>query len=115
MGMTQAQAEKLGQIIAKARARKGLSTRALAEQVGVATGWITGIETGRFAGSSPDRLARLCDVLDIAPGTIDRLTKGAVTDGLPSGRTYFRAKYDLSPEQVEKVERYIQRMRKDAA
>ena len=35
--------------------------------------------------------------------------------GLPGMRTYFRAKYDLTPEQIAQVERYIARIQKDAA
>jgi transposase len=38
MSMTAAQAKQLGRLIAKARARKGLSCRALALQLGVAYG-----------------------------------------------------------------------------
>ena len=109
--MTEAQARALGNIISKARTRKGLSTRELASALGVAKGWVSGIETGRFLETSPDRLARIAEVLDIEPSRIDRIVCGAVAEGLPGMRTYFRAKYDLSPEEIEKVERYVQRLR----
>ena len=33
-----------------------------------------------------------------------------MADRLPEIGTYFRAKYDLSPEQSEQVERYVSRL-----
>jgi transcriptional regulator with XRE-family HTH domain len=112
MSMTQAQARRLGELIAKARARKGLSTRALAAELGVAIGWITELENGRFLDPAPDRLARLAEALDIEPGRIDRLTKGAITAGLPTPRVYFRSKMSLTPEETDKVLRYIDKLRR---
>jgi transcriptional regulator with XRE-family HTH domain len=114
MSMTQLQAKRLGALIASARTKKGLSTRALAAELDVANGWITELENGKFLDPAPDRLARLAEALDIPPARIDRLTKGAMTDGLPGARAYFRAKYDLSSEDVAKVERYIERLRRAA-
>jgi transcriptional regulator with XRE-family HTH domain len=112
--MTETQARALGNIISKARIKKGLSTRELAAAVGVAKGWVSGIESGRFLETSPDRLVRIAEVLDIEPSRIDRITKGAVAEGLPGMRTYFRAKYDLSSQDIEKVSRYIERLRRTA-
>jgi transcriptional regulator with XRE-family HTH domain len=114
MSMTPAQAMKLGELIAKARAKKGLSTRALAAELGVAIGWITELENGRFLDPAPDRLARLAAVLDIEPARIDRLAKGAITEGLPAPRVYFRSKLALTPEETDKVLRYIERLRRAA-
>lgn len=112
MSMTPSQARQLGSIFAKARARKGVSLRDLAWQVGVHTSWLGRLEHGDFADPAPDRLARVAEELDIEPERIDRITKGAVADGLPGMRTYFRAKYDLTPEQIEQVERYVKRLEK---
>jgi transcriptional regulator with XRE-family HTH domain len=112
MSMTLAQARKVGELIAKARARKELSTRALAAQLGVAIGWITELENGRFLDPAPDRLARLAEALDIEPGRIDRLTQGAITAGLPTPRVYFRSKMSLTPEETDKVLRYIDKLRR---
>lgn len=109
MSMTPAQAKQLGSLIAKARIRKGLSYRALATQLGVAYGWLAELEMGRFLDTAPDRLARLAEVLDIEPSRIDRITKGTVADSLPEVRTYFRAKYGLAPEDIERIERYVER------
>lgn len=114
MSMTQAQAKRLGELIAKARAKSGLSTRALAAELDVAYGWITELENGRFLDPAPDRLARLAEVLDIEPARIDRLTKGAIAEGLPAPRVYFRSKLALTPEQTDEVLRYIERLRRAA-
>jgi transcriptional regulator with XRE-family HTH domain len=111
--MTEAQAQRLGKLIAKARGAKGLTTRQLADRVGVAHGWLSGMEAGRFLEPAPDRLARLADALDIEPTRIDRITKGTVAEGLPGVRTYFRAKYGLAPEQIERIERYVERLRRE--
>lgn len=111
MSMTLVQAQQLGTLIAKARQRKGLSHRALATQLGVAYGWLADLESGHFRDPAPDRLAAVAEALDIAPGRMDRVTRGAVSRGLPAPGTYFRAKYDLTPEQIERVERYVRRLR----
>lgn len=111
MGMTPTQAKQLGAVIAKARAKKGLSIRDLAAKLGVHTSWVGFLEQGRYVDPAPDRLARIAELLDIPAARMNRLTRGAVSEGLPELRTYFRAKYDLSPEQIEQVERYVRRLR----
>lgn len=111
MSMTTTQAKQLGQLIAKARHRKGVSIRGLASDLGVHSSWIGHLEGGRFLDPAPDRLAAVARALDIDPVRMDRVTRGAVSEGLPEIGTYFRAKYDLSPEQIEQVERYVRRLR----
>lgn len=111
MGMTPTQAKQLGAVIAKARAKKGLSIRELAAQLEVHASWVGFLEQGRYVDPAPDRLARIAELLDIDASRMDRLTRGAVSEGLPELRTYFRAKYDLTPEEIEQVERYVRRLR----
>jgi transcriptional regulator with XRE-family HTH domain len=114
MSMTPTQARELGQLVASARKRLGLSVRELAAKVAVSPSWITQVETAQYLDVSPDRLARVAQALDIEPARIDRLTGRAMSESLPELRTYFRAKYDLSPEDIEKIERYITRLRSAA-
>lgn len=114
MSMSPTQAKQLGQLIARARNRHNLSVRALAGLVGVSPTWISEVETATYLDVAPDRLARIAHVLDIEPARIDRLTKGSVSDSLPELHTYFRAKYDLAPEEINKVQRYIERLRRAA-
>lgn len=115
MSMTAAQARQLGAVIAKARARQGVSVRVLAARLGVNASWITHLEAGRFLDPAPDRLAAVAEALDIDSARMDRITRGAVSEGLPALGTYFRAKYDLTPAQIERVERYVKRLRGGAA
>ena len=112
MGMTAHQAKQLGRLVARARAKKALSLNDLSGLIGGDRSWIGFIEQGQYSAPSPERLARLAEALDIEPAAIDRITKGAVANGLPGLRTYFRAKYDLTPEQVAQVERYVERLRR---
>jgi len=112
MSLTIIQAQRLGELITKARAKKGLTQASLTAELDVAAGWLAGLEQGRFLDPSAERLARIAEVLDIEPKRIERITKGRVTDRLPEMRTYFRAKYDLTPEQIDRIERYIARLQR---
>jgi transcriptional regulator with XRE-family HTH domain len=94
---------------------KGIPQTALATRLGVANGWLAGLEQGRFLDPSAERLARIAEALDIEPARIDRITNGTVAGSLPGMRTYFRAKYDLSPEQIDRLERYIRRLQGDTS
>lgn len=109
MSMTQRQAKELGSLITRARTRKGLSLRDIEEQLDIPRSWLGYLEKGLTLSVAPDRLARLAELLDIEPDRIDRITRGAVADGLPAVRTYFRAKYGLSPEDIKQIERYVER------
>lgn len=112
MSMTPLQAQSLGALIAKARVVKGVSVRALAEQLGLNFSWLSKLEAGRYADPSPERLTRLAEALEIEPARIDRITKGSVAASLPGMRTYFRAKYGLTPDEADRVARYVQRLRR---
>lgn len=114
MSMTQQQAQRLGRLIAASRAKKHISSRALVAKTGLSLAWLGDIEAGRYLDPAPDRLARLAGALDIEPSRIDKLTKGAMTEGMPEPRVYFRAKLALSQDESDKVMRYIERMRRAA-
>lgn len=110
--MTESQALRLGRVVAARRASVGLSVRELAHRLGVARGWVSGLENGRFLDPGAEKLAQLAEVLDIDPAEIDRIVQGAMTYGLPQPRAYFRAKYALSREEADQVVRYIERLRR---
>jgi transcriptional regulator with XRE-family HTH domain len=111
--MTGAQAQQLGQLIARARTRKQLTYRALDKLAGVNYVWIVRLERGEFRNPAPDRLGRLAEALDINPERLDRISHGHLSDSLPEVRTYFRAKYDLSPDEISRVERLVRRLRSE--
>ncbi len=112
MDMTEAQSKKLGELLIRTREAKGLSLRALAEQVDVDFTWLARIEQGRFTSPAPDRLVRIAEVLGIDPARIDRLTHNYLADSLPSVHTYFRSKEKASPEEIREIEAAIQRIHK---
>jgi transcriptional regulator with XRE-family HTH domain len=111
--MTAAQARALGRLIRKARIQRNVSSRQLAATLHVAVGWLHGVEAGRFLSPSADRLVLLAEELRIEPRWIDRLTDDSIRKSLPGMYTYLRGKYDLSAEDVEKVKRYVKRLRED--
>lgn len=107
MGISTAQARQLGRLIARARAKKGLSLRDLQQQVGIPRSWLGYLEQAGPVSVDPERLTRLAEALDIPPQRIDRITKGAITGNMPEPRVYFRAKFDLTADEAAEVERYI--------
>jgi transcriptional regulator with XRE-family HTH domain len=114
MSMTQAQAKKLGALIASARKQRGLSLRGLAAATGIDHSWIGYLESGQYRDPAGDRLATIAQVLGIETERIDYLSKGAVQAGLPQPDVYFRAKYGLTPEKTAQAERYIEELRGQA-
>ena len=114
MSMTPTNAKRLGRIISNARKRRHLSIRGLADQLGISFAWLKQLEDGQYLDPSPDRLARIAEALEVEPSSVDRLARGAVSDSLPELRTYFRAKYQLRQEEIDKMERYFERLRRAA-
>jgi transcriptional regulator with XRE-family HTH domain len=105
--MNDAQAVRLGRLLAQARRNKGLSLRAAAEIAGVEHIWLTRVEQGFFNQPAPERITRVAEALGIDPERIDRITKGHVSNSLPGVRTYFRAKYDLTAEEIDQIEHTV--------
>lgn len=105
------QAERLGQLVARARSRKGLTLRQIEERAGLPRSWLGYLEQGRSRTVDGERLARLADVLDIPAARINRVAGGAMRKALPGPRAYFRAKYDLTADESARVEAYIARLR----
>lgn len=111
--MNDLQAARLGRLLAQARRNKGMSLRTVAERAGVEHNWLTRVEQGHFNQPAPERITRVIEVLGIDPERIDRITKGHVSNSLPGVRTYFRAKYDLSQEEIDKIERTIKEIQRN--
>jgi transcriptional regulator with XRE-family HTH domain len=109
--MTEAQAHKLGQLIATTRERRGLSTRQLVRLADIPQTWLQRLEHGHFSHPAPDRLARLAEVLEIDPARIDRASHNHLANSLPSVGTYFRSKTKASPEEIAEIEAAVQEIR----
>jgi transcriptional regulator with XRE-family HTH domain len=106
--MIEKQAQRIGRMIATARRNKGLSLRQVSEQTGIPHTWLFRMEHGEFLAPTPDRLVRLAETLGVDPDKIERVAKGQMSNSLPGVRTYFRAKYDLTTEEIDKIERTVQ-------
>jgi transcriptional regulator with XRE-family HTH domain len=110
--MTEAQAKQLGQLFRRTRLTKKLSLRQLDELSGASYGWIRRLERGLAAEPSPSKLTAVARVLGIPPERIDRITRGHVSSSLPPIRTYFRAKYQLTTEEIQQIEEVFDRVRR---
>jgi transcriptional regulator with XRE-family HTH domain len=110
--MTDKQASQLGRLLAHARRNRGLSLRAVAALADIAYPWLSRIERGDFNDPAPERLTRVIDALGIDPERVNRITHGHVSSSLPGIQTYFRAKFDLSPEEIEIIERTVREIQR---
>jgi len=111
--MTEVQARELGRLFKQARRTRKLSLRALDELAGVSYGWLGRLERGQMIAPAPSKLTRVAEVLGIAPERIDRITRGRVSRDLPPIRTYFRAKYQLTPQEITQIEELFDQIRRD--
>ncbi len=118
--MTKEQANRIGRMIATARRNKGWSLRQLSNESGISHTWLLKLEHGVYLTPAPDLLIRVADALGVDPERIDRIVKGQMSDSLPGVRTYFRAKYDLTPTEIDAIEATVEDIqrkheRRDAA
>ena len=109
--MSTASARKLGAAIRRHRKAKGLTQPELASAVGVPDSTIYRLERGEFKVPRPEKLQRIAGALEVEFEELYELA-GYATPGLPEVPVYLRRKLELSDEGLEKVERYIERIRK---
>jgi transcriptional regulator with XRE-family HTH domain len=105
--MTEAQALRLGQLVLRARTRRGWSLATLQEQTGIDISWLNRVERGLYLQPAPERLAKLAEVLGIDPVAIDRASENHLSQSLPSVRTYFRSTAQATPKQLDEIEAAI--------
>lgn len=111
--MPPANARKLGELIRRARTKKGLSLRAAAAQADMEWGHLARIERGDYASPAMHYLQSLAQVLDIP---MERLLKVAsYRDKLPELTPYLRTKYGLSESAAAELEQHFQALRKQPA
>jgi transcriptional regulator with XRE-family HTH domain len=101
--MTDAQARRLGRLLAQARQRKGLTTRQVAEGQDFTHVWVHRIERGEYHQPTPHWLWRLAELLDLDPTRIDRLTSERLTHSIPSLHTYFRLDRDAGDAEIAEI------------
>jgi len=105
--MTEAEAQRLGQLILRARTRRGWSLATLQEHTGIPDVWLNRVERGRYLHPAAERLAKVAEALSIDPIAIDRASKNHLARSLPSVRTYFRSTAQATPEQLDEIETAI--------
>jgi transcriptional regulator with XRE-family HTH domain len=111
--MIREQANRIGRLFATARRNKGWSLRQLSNETGISHTWLLKLERGVYLNPAPELLIRLADALGVDPERIERIVKGQMADSLPGVRTYFRAKYDLSQEDIDQIERTVKDLQRN--
>ena len=110
--LTEANAQKLGDLVRTHREASGYSYRSLSEAVDIAQSWLVDLEHGRARAPRPTHLARVADILEIDAGAIDNLTDGLLAQNLPSVRTYFRGRERLPGAAVAEIEAAVADVRR---
>jgi transcriptional regulator with XRE-family HTH domain len=109
--MTTTNAKKLAAAIKRHRKAQKLSQYTLAQRAGVPDSTIYRLERGEFKLPKPDTIQRIARALDVEFEDLFELA-GYDAPGLPEVPVYLRRKLDLSDEAADKVERYIERIKK---
>lgn len=110
--MSTANAKKLAAAIRRHRKAKGLTQPQLAAAIGVPDSTIYRMELGEFKLPKPEKLQRIARALDVEFEELFQLA-GYDSPGLPEVPVYLRRKFeDISDDGAAKVERYIERIRK---
>jgi transcriptional regulator with XRE-family HTH domain len=111
--MTEAQSRQLGRLFKRARKAKKLSLRDVDELSTASDHWLSRLERGLMKSPAPTKLTDVARVLGIPPERIDLITHGQVSRQLPPIRTYFRAKYQLTTEEIQQIEEVFDRIRRE--
>lgn len=113
MGMS-SNLRALGKLIARERARQGLSLETLGNAAGGNRSTILRLERGTFAHPDPEKLQRIARALDLDVRDLFALAGYLPSDGLPGFGPYLEAKYgdELSASARKELERQFKRLRK---
>ncbi|MEX5710559.1 helix-turn-helix transcriptional regulator [Parafrankia sp. FMc6] len=95
------------------RTAAGLSLYELAKRSGIDRSRIKRMEDGDIKVPTLDVVHKLARALEVDAEQFYDACWETTGQPLPSMPIYFRAKYDLRGDQIEEVERYIERLRRD--
>jgi len=98
--MDKDQAVRFGKWLRERRQAAGMSTHELGGRIGVRNSTIIRIEQGAFAAPSPDKLARIAEVLGISLADIYGHAGYAVPGDLPEFHAYLPTRYRDLPESA---------------
>lgn len=112
-----AQSKKLGSLVRKARAAKGLSTRTLAGALRINFSTISYLEAGRVHRPAVQILRGLSRTLDIPLEPLYSLAGYNRPEGLPEFGDYLRSKYGFTDAEAAAIERPFRKLleRRDKA
>lgn len=101
----------LGKLIARERARQGLSLETLGNAAGGNRSTIMRLERGTFAHPDPEKLQRIARALDLDAADLFALAGYRPSDDLPSFVPYLEAKYGdgLSASDRKELEHDLKR------
>lgn len=104
----------LGKLIARERARQGLSLETLGNAAGGNRSTIMRLEHGKFGRPDPEKLQRIARTLDLDVEDLFALAGYVPSDGLPNFGPYLEAKYgdELSASDRRELARDLERRRK---
>ena len=100
--MDKERAARLGELIRRRRQELGMSTHELGARIGARNSTVVRLEQGAFAAPSPDKLARIAEVLGITLADIYGHAGYAVPEDLPEFHAYLPARYRELPEAAVK-------------
>lgn len=101
-------AQRLGARLRHEREQLGLSTHALAQQVGINQATVSRIEQGAFTNPDPVKVAAIARNLGLDVAEIMALTQYPLSPDALSPTLYLRAKYhDLPPGQLSALQREV--------
>ncbi|HXC76968.1 MAG TPA: helix-turn-helix transcriptional regulator [Candidatus Acidoferrum sp.] len=95
------------------RERSGLSVRQLADKAGLVGSTVSRLESGLIASPRPDHLQRIARALQIDVEELYADAGYAISGELPELATYLRRKFQLTPDEANRVEGYVQAMTED--
>lgn len=106
----------LGKLIARERARQGLSLETLGNAAGGNRSTIMRLERGEFGRPDPEKLQRIARALDLNARDLLALAGYVFSDGLPSFGPYLETRYgdgdELSASDRKELVRHFERLRK---
>lgn len=103
----------LGKLIARERARQGLSLETLGNAAGGTRATIMRLERGEFGRPDPEKLQRIARALGLNAGDLFALAGYMPSDHLPSLDPYLRTMFgdELSAKDRKDIERYVEQKR----
>jgi transcriptional regulator with XRE-family HTH domain len=102
--------QRLGRYLRQQRETQSISTRFLANAVGVDMAQIVRLEQGNVASPKPEMLARIAATLSLPVADVLAMAGYPTTTDLPSFTPYLRSRYDLPDVAVAEMERFFARL-----